>query len=399
MKLTYKHTTYACFIAHITQAVVNLFVPLLFVTFETSYGIPLSKITFLITCNFILQLLIDLVSAVVVDRVGYRFCMVAAHTLVAAGLIGIAVLPERFADPFTGLFVSVMIYAVGGGLLEVLISPIVEACPGDNKEAAMSLLHSFFCWGGVGVVLLSTLFFQVFGIQNWKWLSAFWALIPALNALFFTRVPIASLIGEDERGLTILELLKSRIFWILILLMVGSGASEQSISQWASAFAEEGLGVSKTIGDLAGPMFFMGMMGISRILYSKFGEKLDLQNAIMGSGILCVFSYLVIALSPWPVLGLIGCGICGFSVGIFWPGTFSMASASIKGGGTAMFALLALAGDLGCASGPTIVGSISGLMNDNLKAGILAAVVFPLLLIAGVWMKRSMENKVKISQN
>lgn len=369
------------------QAIVNNFVPLLFLTFHSSYGIPLSKITFLVTVNFGLQLLVDLASVGFVDKIGYRASIVLAHVFAFAGLVFLAVLPEVFSDPFVGIFISVMIYAVGGGLLEVLVSPIMEACPTKNKEKAMSLLHSFYCWGHVGVVLISTIFFKIFGIENWKILAVIWAMVPLCNTFVFLRAPIASLIGEEEKGMTLGELAASKMFWVLMLLMTCAGACEQAVSQWASTFAEVGLGVSKTVGDLAGPMMFAILMGTSRAIYGKFGDKIPLEKFMVFSGLLCLTSYLIISLSPYPMLGLIGCGLCGLSVGILWPGTFSMASASMRNGGTALFALLALGGDLGCSGGPTYVGMISSAFQDNLKLGILAAIVFPILLVVGIFLR------------
>ena len=390
MEKGYQKTIYACFIGYIVQAIVNNFVPLLFVTFHDSYGIPLSKITLLVTFNFGLQLLVDLLSVGFVDRIGYRASMLLAHGLSAVGLFLLPVLPELFADPFIGLLIAILIYAVGGGLLEVLISPVVESCPTDNKEKAMSLLHSFYCWGQVGVVLVSTLFFAAFGIQNWKILSMLWAVIPVLNGLFFIGVPIAPLIEEGETGMKLGELLKNGLFWILFLMMLCAGASEQAVSQWASALAERGLGISKTLGDLAGPMTFGILMGISRAFYGKYGDKIRLERFMGASALLCIASYLLIALVPVPALGLVGCALCGLSVGIMWPGTFSMAAASMRRGGTALFALLALAGDLGCSSGPTLAGFVSGVYGDNLRIGILAAVIFPIaLLVSLLLVKRS----------
>lgn len=389
MKTDYNKTLYACFLGYVVQAIVNNFVPLLFLTFQKNYGIPLTKITMLVTINFGLQLLIDLLSAGFIDKIGYRASAVLAHVCAAAGLVLLTVLPEQFADPFHGILIAVMLYAVGGGLLEVLVSPIVEACPTDNKEKAMSLLHSFYCWGHVGVVLLSTIYFRTFGISRWKILTLLWALIPVVNGIIFMRVPIASLIEEDEQGLSLKELVCKKIFWILMLLMVCAGACEQAVSQWASTLAEKGLGVSKTIGDLAGPMLFGILMGTSRLLYGKYGEKIDLERFMLISGIACGISYLLIGLVPIPFVGFLGCGLCGLSVGILWPGTFSMAAASVKNGGTLLFAMLALAGDLGCSGGPTLVGIVSGRMQDDLKIGILSAIVFPVLLLAGIlWNRR-----------
>lgn len=390
-RVSFQRTINACFAGYVVQAVVNNFVPLLFVMFQDSYQIPLSKITLLITVNFVFQLVIDILSAGFIDKIGYKTSVIIAHFCAAAGLISLTVLPEVFGDPFAGILVSVMIYAVGGGLLEVLLSPIVEACPTANKEKAMSLLHSFYCWGHMGVVLLSTVFFSVFGISNWKVLALIWALIPVINGIVFFTAPIYSLQEEGEKGLSLKELLSKGVFWVMILLMVCSGASEQAVSQWASTFAEQGLGVSKTIGDLAGPMAFAFMMGLSRLFYGKYGDRIDLDKFMSGSTVLCLASYLCISFAPFPVLSLAGCAVCGLSVGILWPGSFSKAAAAIKGGGTAMFAFLALAGDLGCSSGPTLAGFVSSHMGDNLKAGILTAIIFPVLMLAGMFLSRKVK--------
>lgn len=389
MKNKYQKTIYACFIGYIVQAIINNFVPLLFLTFQDSYGIPLSKITLLVTFNFGLQLLVDLASVGFVDKIGYRASMVIAHVLSTAGLFLLAVLPELLPDPFIGIFLAVVIYAVGGGLLEVLVSPVVEACPSEHKEQTMSLLHSFYCWGHVGVVLVSTVFFRIFGIGNWRILACIWALVPLCNTIAFMRVPIASLLEDGEKGFTIKELAGQKIFWVFMLMMLCAGASEQAVSQWVSTFAERGLGVSKTLGDLAGPMAFAVLMGTSRAFYGKYGEKINLDRFMAGSSILCMAAYLCISLVPSPVFGLVGCAVCGLSVGIMWPGTFSKAAADIPRGGTALFAMMALAGDMGCSGGPTLVGLISSQFHDDLKKGILAALVFPFLLLMGILMSSS----------
>ncbi len=509
MKKQYNKTIAACFTAYIVQAIINNFVPLLFLTFQRSYGISLSRITLLVTFNFGIQLLVDLLAIGFVDRIGYRRSMVLAHLLAAAGLVSLTILPEVLADPFVGILTAVMIYAVGGGLLEVLVSPVVEACPSENKEAAMSMLHSFYCWGHVGVILVSTLFFQLAGTEAWKLLALFWALIPLgkevlvspvveacpsenkeaamsmlhsfycwghvgvilvstlffqlagteawkLLALFwaliplgnmfaFLKVPLAPLAPEGESGMTIRQLLSDRLFWVLLLMMVCAGASEQAVSQvsqWASMFAEQGLGISKTLGDLAGPMAFALLMGISRAFYGKFGDRIALDSFMAGSSLLCIVSYLCIVFVPVPAVNLAACAFCGLSVGIMWPGTFSKAAAALPSGGTALFALLALGGDLGCSGGPTLAGIVSGVRNDNLKtfskaaaalpsggtalfallalggdlgcsggptlagivsgvrndnlkAGILAAVIFPILLLAGIALCNRLRNEVR----
>lgn len=384
MKPNYKKTTIACFIGYIVQAIVNNFVPLLFVTFQNSYRIPLSQITALITMNFMIQLMVDMLSAGFIDKIGYRAAVIMAHVCAAVGLVSLTILPDLLPDAFVGIMIAVVIYAIGGGLIEVLISPIIEACPNDNKEKAMSLLHSFYCWGHVGVVLISTAFFAVLGIENWKILALIWAVIPTINIILFAKAPINSLNEEGEQGLTLRQLFSQKVFWLLMLMMMCAGASEQAVSQWASTFAEQGLGVSKTIGDLAGPMAFAMLMGTSRLIYGKYGHKMDLDRFMKYSCILCIASYLCIALVPVPVVELVGCAVCGFSVGILWPGTFSKAAVAIKGGGTALFAMLALAGDLGCSGGPTLAGMVSSSFGNNLRLGILAAIIFPILLLIGV---------------
>ncbi|MCD8007697.1 MAG: MFS transporter, partial [Clostridiales bacterium] len=331
------------------------------------------------------QFTVDFRSARNVDKIGYRVCGVAAHVCAALGLVCMGTLPQVLSQPFVGLCLSVVLYAIGGGLIEVLVSPIVEACPTEHKEAAMSLLHSFYCWGHVFVVLLSTLYFTLFGVENWRYLAYFWALLPAANAVYFSQVPIQTLVEEGE-GRSIGQLMWSRLFWLLFLLMVCSGAAEQSMSQWASTFAEDGLQVSKTIGDLAGPCLFALLMGSSRAIYGKLGERLRLEPFMAGSAVLCVVSYLLACFSANPALGLLGCGLCGFSVGILWPGTFSIAAKRCPAGGTALFALLALGGDVGCGGGPTLVGLMTGVLGGNLKRGWLFGILIPALLMLCLWL-------------
>ena len=385
MEKGYRKTITACFVGYIVQAIVNNFVPLLFLTFHRNYDISLTQITLLVTLNFAIQLLVDLLSVGFIDRVGYRVSMIVAHVCAAAGFGLLTVLPDVLPSPFWGILLSVMVYAIGGGLLEVLVSPVVEACPTDNKEKTMSMLHSFYCWGHVGVVLISTVFFRLFGIENWKVLALVWALVPLANTIAFLKVPIAPLIAEGEKGMSIRELLGNKLFWVLLLMMMCSGASEQAVSQWASALMEKEFGIAKTLGDLVGPMTFAVLMGTARAFYGKYGEKMNLDRFMALSCTLSIVSYLGVALLPIPALSLVCCGLCGLSAGIMWPGTFSKASVALRKGGTAMFALLALSGDLGCSLGPTVVGFVSGLAKDNLKLGILVAVMFPAMLLWGLW--------------
>lgn len=383
MKSKYQKTLIACYLGFITQAIAANFAPLLFLTFHRTYQISLGRIAFISTAFFFTQLLVDLFCAKYVDRIGYRRSVIASEVFSAAGLIGLAFLPSLLPDPYVGILISVIIYAMGSGLIEVLVSPIVEACPFDNKDSVMSLLHSFYCWGSVGVILLSTIFFAIFGIENWRILACIWALIPLYNTFNFISCPIESLTEEGE-GLSIRQLCHIPIFWIALILMVCAGASEISMAQWASAYVESALGISKSIGDIIGPCLFAVMMGMSRSFYGKYGENIDLMKFMIGSGALCLVCYLLSALAPLPFLNLVGCAVCGFSVGIMWPGTISIASKKIPLGGTAMFALLAMAGDLGGSVGPSIVGFVTQNANDNLKVGMLAGCVFPTVLVLSV---------------
>ncbi len=397
IRTSYEHTIYASYIGYITQAIVNNFVPLLFLTFVSDYQLSLDKITMITTINFAVQLFVDLVATKVVDHIGYRKCVVAAHICAALGLIGLAVFPALVGDAYVGILLSVVLYAIGGGIIEVLISPIVEACPTKKKEAAMSLLHSFYCWGHVGVVVLSTIFFGVFGIGNWKIMACIWAIVPLCNVVYFSLVPIYH-ISEGHEKMPLRSLLKQRVFWLLMVVMVCAGASEQAMSQWASAFAESALQVSKTVGDLAGPCTFAIFMGMARALYGKYSDKIPLKKMMMGSALLCIVCYLVAALAPNPLLGLIGCAVCGFSVGIFWPGTFSMAAWNLPGAGTAMYALMALAGDVGCSSGPTVVGLVANANDGNLKMGIIVALIFPIVILMGIAMLRGKKKENTIGE-
>lgn len=384
IRQNYNHTLYACYTGYITQAIVNNFAPLLFLTFQGEFGLTLDMVALLVAVNFGTQLVVDYLSARVVDRIGYRPCIIAAHLFSALGLIGLAVLPGLVPGAYAGLIAAVILYAIGGGIIEVLISPIVEACPTERKEAAMSLLHSFYCWGHLFVVVASTVFFQLAGIGSWRVMACIWAIVPALNAVYFTHVPINTLAAEDSKGMTLGQLARNGMFWVLMLLMMCSGAAEQAMSQWASAFAEAGLNVSKTMGDLLGPCMFAITMGSARVIYSRVADRLPVAPAMTICGALCIVSYLLAGLSANPAMGLIGCALCGFSVGVMWPGSFSTGVKALPAGGTALFALMALAGDLGCSSGPTLVGLVSGAANDNLRAGFLAALVFPVLLIVAV---------------
>lgn len=384
IRTSYEHTIHASYVGYITQAIVNNFAPLLFLTFAAGFRLSLDKITFITTMNFLIQLSVDLLSARLVDKIGWRVCIVGGHLCASVGLVGLAVFPLLLPSPYAGILLAVAFYAVGGGVIEVLVSPIVEACPTKKKEAAMSLLHSFYCWGYMGVVLVSAAFFYLFGVQKWGLLSCLWAIVPLCNALYFVLVPLYPIVSENQTRLSIRQLVSDKVFWLIVAVMVCAGASELAVSQWASAFAEQSLGLSKAAGDLAGPCAFAAFQGLSRVLYGAAPGRLPLKKVMLGSAVLCIACYALMVWAPYPVFSLVGCALCGFAVGIFWPGTFSIAACNLPGGGTAMYAFLALAGDIGCSVGPTVVGLVAHAHGGNLKAGIAPAVIFPLVILLGI---------------
>lgn len=382
-KLTYKHTMLACYGGYLTQALVINFTPLLFVTFMSDYGLSLSQTTALVTLSFLTQLSVDLLASRYADRMGYRASAIIAHVCAALGVLGLAVLPSLFPHPLIGLALATMLASIGGGIIEVVISPMVEACPIDEKRGSMSLLHSFYCWGQAGTVLLSTLFFRFVGIEHWRLLACLWALLPVLGVLAFAFVPVYRLPADEQATdhKRPNSPLRNRAFVMFFILMICAGAAEQAMSQWASTFAESALNLDKTLGDLLGPCAFALMMGVSRLLYGKYSDRISLERFMLASCSLCVISYILAAFAPHPLLALVGCGLCGLSVGILWPGTYSRASERLTGGGVTMFGLLAFGGDIGCLIGPAATGQIASMFGDDLRPAFLFALVFPIVSI------------------
>ena len=388
----YKRTKLACYLGFVTQAIVANFTPLLFLAFHREYDIPIASLALIPAVFYVVQLVTDFLCAKFKD-LDYRRSIIVSEITSAAGLAGLAFLPQLFPHPLVGILICVGIYAVGSGLIEVLCSPIIEACPFPNKEGMMSLLHSFYCWGAVGVILGSTLFFSLFGLDNWRVLACLWALVPLYNIVNFATCPIDPIVADSE-GMSMGQLLRNKTFWLFLVLMVAAGASESSMAQWTSAFAEASLGVDKAIGDLAGPCGFAFCMGLGRFWYGKKGQKLDLSAYMMGAGVLCFAAYLTASLSSLPAVAFVGCMVSGLAVGIMWPGSISITSARMPGGGTALFALLALAGDAGGTLGPSLVGLCTRSSENSIQSGLLAASVFPVLLVLSLLLiRRTFKNK------
>jgi fucose permease len=406
MKLSYRHTLLASYIGYITQAIINNLPPLLFLTFNRQFGITLEKIGLLVSINFGIQITVDIIAVRFVDRIGYRRCITGAHVCCVLGLAGFCVFPF-IMDPYAGILAATALNAIGGGFLEVLVSPIVEALPGEEKAGAMSLLHSFYCWGHVAVVLLSTLYFSLAGISFWRYLPLAWAAVPLVNTFLFVKAPIL-LPVDPGKAMPVGRLFGSKVFLMMFMMMICAGASEQAMSQWSSLFAEAGLRVSKSLGDLLGPCAFALLMGVSRLIYGVKSSRINLGKALAASSMLCLFSYMLAVFSKNPFFSLAGCALCGLSVGIMWPGTFSFAAGRFPQGGTAMFALLALSGDIGCSAGPGLVGLLSSVgensmavihcllpinldaVQSGLRSGLLAAAVFPILML---WLSLSITGK------
>ncbi len=392
MKLTFKHTQVACWLGYVSQAITASFLPLLFIRMEKEFGFSLAKLTLIITITFFSEILIDAISPFLVKMLGYRKTLVIGNLCSVIGVAGLAIIPSIVSNPYIGFLICTFFYSIGGGVDEVLVSPVVEACPTKNKERAMGILHSAFCFGCAAVILLSTLYFHFFGIENWRVLAILWAIVPFINSILFCIVPIRTIEEEKGEG-KFTDTLKNPLFWVLGIGMFCAGASELSISQWASAFAESGLGVSKTLGDLLGPCAFAILMGVSRLVYAGVNHKFDINKILIGSAVLGVVFYLVTVLAANPLVALIGCCLCGVAVAPLWPGTFSLAAKHVPNASTAMFAVYALLGDGGCTIGPSIVGFVSNANNDDISKGLSAAIVFPIMMIVVILLTKKLTKK------
>ena len=399
IKNNYKATLAASFLGYITQAIMLNFPPLLYIFFQEDFGLTLSQVSLLITANIVVELIVDIIVSKFAVRIGYRPLVITATVFAMLGLTAMFLLPALIPNKFVALILSMGLCGAGGGIMEVLISPIVEACPTKNKNGMMSLLHSFYCWGQAGVVLVSTIFFQIFGLDNWMYIAIFWTVVPLICLILFSRAPIYMLEEEGEKSSSLLTLFKNKVFWVLIIMMVCAGASELAMAQWASAFAETVIGRSdlKWLTDLLGPCLFAICMGCARVFYAKMSEKIDLTKGIFISSLICIGAYLITIFSPFPVMSLVGCALCGIGAGIMWPGSFSIASAKMPSGGVLMFGLLALAGDFGCLVGPSVAGQLSAAFGDNLKVGFAFSIIFPLTLavISAIMFIRKRKNKTK----
>ena len=397
----YKLTRFSCYLCFIIQAIIINFPPILFLTFSTSYNIPIGKITLLVTINFACQFCIDMLSAIFAKHLSYRAMVISANAFGAVGLMMYGILPDLLPDPYIGLVIATLTSAIGSGLIEVIANPLMQSCPKPQKEFSMGFLHSFYCWGSLGVVLISTLTLLAAGSENWRILAFFWSLVPLTNTVLFIIAPINQPSKELEASSSLGKLAKTGTFWLFICIMILGGACELGVSQWASAYAELALtGIipeaeAKIIGDLLGPCFFALTMAASRMIYPKLCEKYDLRKLMIISAFLCAGCYAVTAFIPNPIISLIGCGVCGFTVGIMWPGTLDLAGKTCTFVGTALFAMLSLAGDLGCLLGPSLIGFTADSFGGNLKIGMITAIALPVILAVILILFRAKPKKDK----
>lgn len=406
--INYSGTRRACYVGYITQAIVVNLAPIFYLLFQTKFHVSRTQIGQFIFVLFAVQLLVDIISVPIVQKVGYRATCVFAHACAAVGLALLSILPN-IMPPYAGIMIAIVTAAIGSGLIEVLISPIIEALPSDSSRAAMVLLHSFYCWGQASVVLISTLALLALGDDRWNYIPIFWALIPFCNMIAFTRVPLVDIDGEEP--VRFRDLASTPMFILAVIVMVCAGASELAMSQWASYFAEAGLGVTKVVGDLLGPCMFAIFMAVGRTLYGIFGARLSLKRCLIACGIITTASYLLAVFAPFPILSLVGCAFCGFGVSLLWPGMLSLSAERFSGGSTALFALLALGGDFGCSVGPFITGLVSdavsavpafGQMSADMgmsieqlavKLGLLVVIIFPIFSVIGVLALGKKKNK------
>lgn len=393
MKLSYRSTVLACYNGYITQAICINLAPLLYLTFQRQFALSVAQVGMLVAVNFATQILVDVLASHYANRLNLRAMAVLAHLFAVGGLLGFALFP-KVMPPYAGLLLAEMVVGCGGGFTEVIISPLMEACPTEEKSGNMSLLHSFYCWGQAGVVLLSGIYFYFFEIStSWYYLPILWAIIPFIGAIGFSIVPIYQLPTKEGEKSAVGRLFRTPSFIVFFLMMFCAGAGEMIMSQWASAFVESALGIEKTLGDLLGPCMFAIMMGIARLLYGRFSGRVDLTSWMMWGCVGCAVAYLLAAFAPHPILALIGCALCGFSVGVFWPGTLSCAAANIPLGGVSMFAILAVAGDIGCLSGPYFSGLIADAAGQDLRAAFCFATVFPLICFVALWLQKRKKTK------
>ena len=381
MKFNFQHTRYACYIGYVTQAIINNLAPLFFIIFSENYSVSYRGLGSLVMINFMTQLIVDAACIKIASRIGYKTLLVTAHIIAAIGLVLLGILPLFISPVFLALVISIVIFAIGGGLLEVLISPVVDSLPEEaaKKPASMSLLHSFYCWGQMAVILLTTFLLLQFGRENWFFLPILWAIIPLLNTFLFLNVPLIPALKEKD-SMGIKEMARNPVFFLCLLMMLSAGASEQSVAQWASLFAERALNLPKIIGDIFGPALFALFMGIGRTIYGLFGSKIKIYPYMLFSVILCILCYLGISFAPHPLIQLAACALTGFSISIMWPAVFSISSSSFPKGGAPLFALLALMGDLGCGTGPWIAGFVSDAQG-SLGTGIFVCILFPFIFL------------------
>lgn len=378
-KINYTPTKISAYVGYFVQAIVNNFLPILFVAFQDIYGIGYEKLGRLIVFNFITQMVTDILSPKIISLLGYRKTAVMCQLIAALGLTLAAVLPNVLPNAYIGIVLAVIVYAFASGLMEVIISPMIEMLPTSNKSGNMSLLHSFYCWGQAITTVGTTLLLSAFGYRGWTYIPLIWAIVPFINAFSFIRVPIVE--PQPERKSDSFRVLFSdRRFRVFMLIMLCAGASEIAMAEWASVFAQNALGVSQIAGDLAGPCAFSLFMGLGRLLYAAFSEKISYRSTVIVLGLCCAVCYYIAAFASIPIFALAACALCGFTVSILWPGTISAGAVAFPRGDAVMFSVFAMCGDIGCCIGPWLLGVVAE--HFTLNIGFAVSSFFPLLMVA-----------------
>lgn len=379
MKSKYTVTKITCYIGYVVQAVINNFLPILFIVFQDIYGLGYEKLARLIAVNFITQIITDFLTPKIVNKIGYRKAIILCQAAATTGLLMLGILPRFVSNVYPVIIFSIIVYAFGSGLIEVLFSPVIEHLPIDNKSGNMSLLHSFYCWGQAFTIIVTTALVSFFGYKGWANIPLVWAVLPFIDMLLFIKAPIVEP-KEDEKEQGFKELFKNRKFKLYMLMMLCAGASEIAMAEWASMFAQQSLGVSKVIGDLTGPCLFAIFMGLGRIWYAAVSNKISFTKAIIVLNSICAVCYLGVAFCKISVLALVFCAVCGFTVSISWPGIYSLGAETFPKGNAVMYSTFALCGDMGCCLGPWVLGFVAEFF--GLNAGFAVATVFPITMVA-----------------
>lgn len=406
---SYQLTTISCFVGIFCQAVSSNITAILFIPLMTLYGLSYVHLGLLVGINFTTQVLVDIIASRLVDRYGFRVFVLPSDILAVIGLVLFGLTPVLFDNILTGLVFSTIIFSASCGLQEVMLSPIVNAIPHNDKGPAMALMHSFYAWGQVATIIITTLFLFFFGIENWQVIVFLWALVPLVNFFMFLAAPFPGVIHENQR-MTMRDLILKPFYLVALLAIMGGAATELVMNQWSSTFSEKVLELPKVTGDILGMCGFAVFLGLGRVLYGRYGSKINMNNVLVGSAAAAVVCYIAVAISPLPAISLAACAVCGLAASLLWPGTLVITAEKYPLAGAWIFAILAAAGDIGAASGPFAAGVITDLTRQMpsilqfaaslqllpdqfaIRIAILLSAIFPLFTLACHWFLKQRQH-------